>query len=237
MRRTVLSTLLTSALLCATAGGLAAQQMVGRVINSTGKTVLAGARVTVLAQGRSTVTDRDGYFGFKNLPAGKVSVRVEKAGYVSMVEDVDIQSDAVTLVRFEVPAVAAFLDQLTVVGHKRADDASSADVVQGGSQGQDRTAADLLAYRVPGLVVMRNSSGQGLRVLIRGVSSLALSNDPAVYVDGVRVHALDQLDNIPANDVERIHVLRGAASTTLYPDGANGVILIETRKGPDHVGS
>lgn len=234
MRRILPQTLLLAcALMGAVTGELAAQQVVGRVVNTTDMSVLAGAKVTIVGWKHSTVTDKDGYFGFKNLPTGKLAFRVEKPGFVSMVEDVDVEPQAVTMVRFEVAAVAAFLKQLTVVGHRRSDATSGDAVVKGGDQHvSDRTAVDLLAYRVPGLVVTRNSAGQGIRVLIRGVSSLSLNNDPAVYVDGVRTHSLDQLEDISAADVERIRVLRGAASATLYPDGANGVILIQTRQGP-----
>ena len=241
MRHVVLSTLLAGTLLAVTAGGLAAQQVVGRVINTTDMTALAGAKVTVLGSKHSTVTDRDGFFTLKDLPMGKVSIRVEKSGYVGMVEEVDVEPGAVTLLRFEVPAVGAFLDELTAVVHrKRAGDDPGEAVVQGGSHdNRYQTALDLLAYRVPGVVVTPDggASGHGFRVLIRGVSSLSLSNDPAVYVDGVLTHSVDELRDIPANDVERIRVLRGAASSTLYPDGANGVILIETRSGPSGKGN
>jgi hypothetical protein len=241
MRRIVLSTLLTGALLGVTADGLGAQQIVGRVLNSTNKTELAGARVTVIGWNRSTVTDGDGFFTFKNLPTGKLSIRVEKAGYVGVVEDVDIQSDAVTLVRFDVPAVGAFLDELTAVVHRRATPGSPGEtVVQGGSHdSRYRTALDLLAYRIPGVTVTEGggASGHGIRVLIRGISSLSLDNEPAVYVDGVRTHSLDQLEDISANDVQRIRVIRDATTSTLYPDGANGVILIETRAGPARNGN
>lgn len=241
MRRIVSSTLLTGALLGVAAGGLVAQQVVGRVIDTTSGTALVGAKVTILGSNRSAVTDHEGFFTLKGLPTGKLSIRVEKAGYVGMVEEVDVEPDAVTLLRFEVPAVGAFLNELTAVVHRRAagEDPGEA-VVQGGSHdNRYRTALDLLAYRIPGVVVTPDGGapGHGFRVLIRGVSSLSLDNEPAVYVDGVRTHSVDELRDIPATDVERIRVLRDAAASTLYPDGANGVILIETRGGPSGNGN
>lgn len=243
MRLTVLSTLLlTSAVMGLGAGGLAAQELVGVVVDDATAAPLVHAKITVVGQKRSTVTDRDGYFTFKGLPTGNVSIRVDKTGYVSLVEEVGVDPNGVSLVRFQVPAVSAFLDRFLVVGHRRTHALQNQPgvVIQGGEHhGQAWSVVDLLEYRVPGLVVTRDGgdAGQGLQVLIRGVSSLARHNGPAVYVNGVRTHDLSQLQDIPASDVQKIRVLRGATSTTLYPDGANGVILIDTRGGPGGIGT
>ena len=108
------------------------------------------------------------------------------------------------------------------------------------------TAADLLAQRVPGLIVDRTSGavGGGARVLIRGVSSMSGSNAPAIYLDGIRIddrsaplrgsrepQALHALELIPASEVKQIRVLRGPAAAASYGAASNGVILIETRRG------
>jgi outer membrane cobalamin receptor len=95
-----------------------------------------------------------------------------------------------------------------------------------------------LIRRVPGLSARRTSGslGDGLRVSLRGSNSISLSDQPAVYLDGVRIDEggtvdMRVLDQIPAADVQRIRVLRGPAATTLYPLSAAGVILVETRRG------
>ncbi len=62
-----------------------------------------------------------------------------------------------------------------------------------------------------------------------------LNNDPVIYVDGVRVSdrlgdaQVHVLELIPAEDVERIRILRGPAAAAAYADAANGIILVETR--------
>jgi TonB-dependent Receptor Plug Domain len=71
----------------------------------------------------------------------------------------------------------------------------------------------------------------GAKVTAVGRKGSVATTDPSVYVDGIRMQSVDQLQDIPANDVERIRVLRGASASMRYPEGANGVILIETRQG------
>ncbi len=236
--------LLAAALLGVASGGLAAQQtqgdLVGVVVEDAHMTALPGVRVTILDKNRSAVTDDDGSFTFEGLTSGTVSVQIEKPGFVKMVEDIQVDPGELTLVRFEVPALTAILDELTVAARRRAAVTNLAESVVDGDDDQThaQTAVDLLASRIPGVLVTRgdNTMGHSLTVLIRGVSSVSLSNAPAVYVDGTRMEFLDQLLDIPASDVARIRVLRGASSESRYPDSANGVIIIETRRGPGGTG-
>jgi TonB-dependent starch-binding outer membrane protein SusC len=92
------------------------------------------------------------------------------------------------------------------------------------------------------------TTGSGGRILMRGISSLSLSNDPVIYVDGVRVGTSQQtygqesrgpqgkaaylLDFVDPRDIDRIEVLRGPATAVRFGlDAASGVILIYTKRG------
>lgn len=106
--------------------------------------------------------------------------------------------------------------------------------------------ANLLQARTPGLVI-RNSSGTAgtySDIRIRGISSMTLSNEPLVYVDGIRVSGGRQqiygvgnqggsrLNDIKVEDIEKIDVVKGPAAATLYgSDAAAGVINIITKRG------
>ena len=106
---------------------------------------------------------------------------------------------------------------------------------------------DVLATRVPGLMIMptQGNVGTGAIVRIRGVSSLFLPNDPLVYVDGVRVdnnpragplirggYNVSRLADIDPEDIETIEVIKGPAAATLYgTEASRGVIQILTRRG------
>jgi TonB-dependent SusC/RagA subfamily outer membrane receptor len=91
---------------------------------------------------------------------------------------------------------------------------------------------ELITARAPGVQVIRGQSG-GFALRIRGLSSPSGITDPLIVVDGVVSSApgAHGLDGINPRDVERIEVLKDAASTAFYGmRGGNGVILITTRQ-------
>lgn len=113
--------------------------------------------------------------------------------------------------------------------------------------GTARTLPELLATRVPGLLVERSSGavGAGSRIRLRGASGMYFSNQPLVVVDGVRYIGDEQsitidvggtapsrLDDFDPEDVESIRVLNGPAAAAQYgAAGKNGVIEVRTRRG------
>jgi TonB-linked SusC/RagA family outer membrane protein len=108
------------------------------------------------------------------------------------------------------------------------------------------TVGDLLVQRVPGVNVLgQGMVGTAASVRIRGLSSLALSNEPMIVVDGVRVMAdpltpgagvggtqTSLLNSFTPEDIETLEIIKGPAASTIYgTNAANGVILISTKKG------
>lgn len=81
--------------------------------------------------------------------------------------------------------------------------------------------------RVPGVEIQGGNS-----ILIRGASSLTLSNEPLFVVDGVTVgNGYNSVSSINPNDVDRISVLKGPSAGIYGAQGANGVIVIKTKSG------
>jgi TonB-dependent starch-binding outer membrane protein SusC len=93
---------------------------------------------------------------------------------------------------------------------------------------------ELFEGRVSGVQVIRQSNGH-IALRIRGITSITGSNEPLIVIDGMPVqghYAGAALMGINPRDVERIDVLKDAASTSFYGmRGANGVIVITTRRG------
>ena len=92
---------------------------------------------------------------------------------------------------------------------------------------------EMIAARVPGVDVRANRDGS-YTIAVRGAHSVNSGVDPLVVIDGVPVRDVGVLGSINPRDVRRIDVLRDAASTSIYGTrGANGVILIRTKRGDD----
>ncbi|OLE70200.1 MAG: hypothetical protein AUG74_07880, partial [Bacteroidetes bacterium 13_1_20CM_4_60_6] len=110
-----------------------------------------------------------------------------------------------------------------------------------------RTLSELLAGRVPGVVILPGSGtiGTASRILIRGASSFRSSDAPQIYVDGIRVddepatltvevggQSTSRVDDLNVDDIATIAILPGPAAAALYgSDAANGVLLVATKRG------
>ena len=104
--------------------------------------------------------------------------------------------------------------------------------VDNARQGTVTSMADLLEGRVPGLEVRRLSGGR-ISVRIRGERSLNSSGEPLFVVDGIPMSDAGMLPDLDPRDVQSISVLKDAGSLAAYGSrGANGVILIGTKKKP-----
>lgn len=208
--------------------------LVGTVLDEQTGEPLEGATVVIQEARSGAITNADGTFSLDGVPEGSVTVRIAMEGYSTLVETLEVLPGEITLIRFQLLPLWAVLEGLVVTG----------DPSRGDAEGELRgelpgTATDLLVQRVPGLSVTRSDGevGAGARISLRGVSSVSLSNDPAIYLDGVRIDeggtagAIRTLDQIPASSVLRIRVLRGPTAAMRYPLAASGVILVETRSG------
>lgn len=118
------------------------------------------------------------------------------------------------------------LEKDRIVGSVATVDADEADVVQ------PRTLADMLRGRVAGVQV-NELPGGGISVRIRGTRSFHGGNEPLYVIDDMVIQITDgALYGINPLDIESISVLKDASATAAYGSrGANGVILIKTKRG------
>ncbi|MES2524636.1 MAG: SusC/RagA family TonB-linked outer membrane protein, partial [Gemmatimonadota bacterium] len=117
------------------------------------------------------------------------------------------------------------------------------DAVKTIENSQVSSMGDLLVGKVAGVQILPGSGvNSASRIRIRGTSSISLSNDPIVFVDGIRINSstatvgsgaqTSRLNDINPEDIETIDVIRGpAASATYGTDAATGVIVITTKRG------
>ena len=215
--------------------GTALAQTSGRTI--TGKVLdennqpMPGVTIIVDGTTNGTMTGTDGIFTLGGVPSG-ATVIVSCIGYTDQVLPEGKSNYVVSLVpdseTLEETVVVAFGQQkkLSVTG--AISTVASADLRKTTSTRLDNA----LAGRVTGLTSMQSGGGQpgvdGATMYLRGAATTN-GKSPLILVDGVE---RDNIRTIDMNEVESISVLKDASATALYGvQGANGVILIQTRKG------
>ena len=215
--------------------GTALAQTSGRTI--TGKVLdennqpMPGVTIIVDGTTNGTMTGSDGTFTLGGVPSG-ATVIVSCIGYTNQVLPEGKSNYVVSLVpdseMLEESLVVAFGQQkkLSVTG--AISTVASADLRKTTSTRLDNA----LAGRVTGLTSMQSGGGQpgvdGATMYLRGAATTN-GKSPLILVDGVE---RDNIRTIDMNEVESISVLKDASATALYGvQGANGVILIQTRKG------
>lgn len=206
------------------------QTFKGTVVDAATNEPLPGATIMPIGGGQGTSTDLEGHFTL-TVPTRVHSATVSYVGYNA--QNVTLhQNMTIKLVE-----TASNLDEVMVVAYgtaKKSAYTGSASVVKA-DQIEDAlvsTATDALNGKIAGVQIL-NSNGQpgtDPTVRIRGVGSLSASNTPLYVVDGVPYDG--NISNINTMDIESMTVLKDAAAAALYgARGANGVILITTKKG------
>lgn len=212
----------------------------GKVTDATENKPLAGVSVQVKGTTKTTSTDNEGNYRIEVLPGETVLV-FTYAGAAP--QERSIGSDNVVSLSFSLTGAA--LGEVIVIGYgtqRKSDLTGSIGVVKA-SQLQERSVPSLnqsLAGRIAGVWVNSNSGRPGgqTTVRIRGFSSINTTNNPLYVVDGVILPVGSQqqnsnaVDYINGSDIASVEVLKDASSTAIYgARGANGVILISTRRG------
>lgn len=203
----------------------------GTVLDNSGQPVI-GASVVVVGQSKlGTVTDIDGKFSIA-VPATSKKIEVSYIGMVSQV----IEAKAGAPMKIIMKDNLKDLDEVVVIGYgvvKKRDLTGSMTSIKSEDIVATPTtnALESLQGKVAGLDMTKSSgqTGSGLSFSIRGNRSLNASNTPLIIVDGIPYGT--DIDINP-NIIESMEILKDASSTAIYGSrGANGVILITTKKG------
>jgi TonB-linked SusC/RagA family outer membrane protein len=231
----------------------------GEVMDSTAQMPLAGAEVFIVPVGAAPVqrgvrTGANGRFTMTGVPAGTVTLRVRLVGYVPKDRTVTVSEGGTATADFALMPRSTQLDQVVVTGTGGVTQRRAVGNVIESIKAEDvlltapaRSVEQLIGSRTPGLIVLPPTGqvGTGAQLRVRGVSSLSLSNDPILYIDGVRMDAnaargpaqrggagASRLNDINPEDIESIEVIKGPAASTLYgTEASNGVIQIITKRG------
>ena len=249
------ATAVLSAALVGLTASLPAQQTTaavsGVVLANQSLRPLPGAQVSVVGSRLGALSDANGRFRVSGIEGDSVTLDIRLIGFqpskvVARVGDIGV--------RVLLSEVAVSLDQVVVTGTAGVTEQRAMGNLLEKVQTEDvvRTAPvvtpqQLLEGRVAGLVVLPGSGniGTGSTMHVRGVASLSLTNQPLIYVDGVRVDntasggpslrdgaQVARINDINPEDIESIEVIKGPAAATLYgTEASSGVVQIITKRG------
>lgn len=222
----------------------------GAVVDENGEPLI-GVNVIIEGTGKGTVTNVDGNFSL-TVAKGDV-LKISYIGYVTKMLPVNERSSY----RVVLNSDAKELDEVvvTALGIKREAKSLTYNVQELKPAGINKVKSanfiNALAGKVAGVTINQSSTGVGgsSRVVMRGTKSLFGENNALYVLDGIPLQGLrakqsdnfyesadvadgDGISNINPDDIESMSVLTGASAAALYGSrGANGVILITTKKG------
>ncbi len=231
----------------------------GIVSSSTSGLPLANAQISIVGTTNGAITNASGAFTITAVNAGNQVVRARLIGYQPTERAVVVTAGGTSTVNFSLTVSAVSLDEMVVTG--TAGSARKREV--GNSIGQIKiadvpevpsTLSSMLSGRLAGVTVGGGvgNAGSGSAIRLRGTTSVSLTNQPLVFIDGVRTRSDEYprngiftgttqrgansnsspLNDINPDDIDRIEVVKGAAAATLYgTDAAAGVIQIFTKRG------
>jgi TonB-linked SusC/RagA family outer membrane protein len=217
---------------------LAAEQqktkvITGKVTDDSGQS-LPGATVIIKGTTIGIITDIDGKFTL-NIPNDAKTLVIS---FVGMVQQ-EIAVGAKISFNVVLAQETIGIDEVVAVGYgtvRKKDLTGSVSSVSSKKlmERSSFSAAQALQGKAAGVVVQQTNSAPGAdaKVMIRGNRSLKATNDPLYVVDGVPL--VVGLSEISQSDIETIDILKDASATAIYGSrGANGVILITTKKGKE----
>lgn len=204
------------------------RNVTGQVLDENGEPMIG---VSVLVKGTTVgaITDFDGNFKL-NAPTGATELQLTYMGYKA--QTVKITSGQM-VVRMEPDN--QLLDEVVVIGYgtiKKRDLTGAVSSVKSDLITLTPAANPMQALqgRVAGLDITKSSgqAGSGVSMQLRGYRSITASGNPLFIIDGMP----GDYSTLNPNDIESIEVLKDASSTAVYgSSGANGVVLITTKKG------
>jgi TonB-linked SusC/RagA family outer membrane protein len=229
-------------------------RVAGTVTDAEGRAALPSATVTVVGTNRRATTDADGRFTISGVAAGAHRVRVTRLGFLPVESTVTVVADQEAVADFAMRASAFSLETQVVVGYgtqRRADLTGSVASVTPDASQITQSVEQMIQGKVAGVQVTQASSepGGGISIRIRGGSSINGNNEPLYVIDGFPVEndlqasspgdggrdhtvPFNPLNALNPSDIESIDILKDAAATSIYgARGANGVVIITTRRG------
>ena len=223
----------------------------GRVVEKESGQPIVAAQVTILGTSLGSVTNNDGQFTINGVTAGQVTLRASRIGYQPQSQVITVTDNGDIAANFTLDRAAARLEEVvtTATGEQSVRQFGNvvASVNADSITGKQITPSvtEVLQARTAGVQVIQGTgqTGTSSSIRIRGTSSLSLTNEPLVIVDGIRFDnsaeqsnftsaRVNRLSTFNPDEIESIDVIKGPSAAALYGTAAaNGVIIIKTKQG------
>ena len=203
----------------------------GQVTDLSTNETLPGVNILVKGTTIGTITDVEGNYRL-TAPDDAQTLVFSSVGYTG--EEIEIGTQ--TVINLEMAPDIQSLSEVVVVGYgtQKKSDLTGA-IAQVSSEDFEEQplfrTEDALQGRAAGVQVQKNTGAPGgdIKIRIRGTNSITGNNDPLIVIDGI---IGGDLASINTNDIASMDVLKDASATAIYGSrGANGVILITTKRG------
>jgi len=223
--------------------------IVGTVRDAATNTPLLNARVALVGTRFSVETRADGQYTIADVPPATYRVRARLVGYVPAEASVTVQDGQQAVVDIALQQSAIELNPVVAIGYATVEKHDLTGAVSSLSANEFKAGAAPivtlttgLQAKAAGVQVTSNSGmpGAGLRVRVRGTGSISANSEPLYVIDGIPAEQgtsssdpkANPLMSIDVDGIESIDVLKDASATAIYgARGANGVVLITTRRG------
>ncbi|HEV8264721.1 MAG TPA: TonB-dependent receptor [Gemmatimonadales bacterium] len=221
----------------------------GTVRDAATGTPLPGARVALVGTRLSAETQADGRYTMADVPPATYRIRARLVGYVPADASVAVQDGQQAVADFTLQRSAIELNPVVAVGYATVEKKDLTGAVASVTAAEFKTQAaptvtlsSGLQAKAAGVQVTSNSGmpGAGLRVRVRGTGSISANSEPLYVIDGIPAEQgtsssdpkANPLMSVDPGEIESIDVLKDASATAIYgARGANGVVLITTRRG------
>lgn len=210
--------------------------IVGHVIEKGSEAGLPYATVLLVETGEGTVTDAGGYFRFKKLPAGEYTLKVQIMGYTTQVKKVTVSKDFVVDMHFVMEEESIMTDEVVVSANRNETSRKVAPVVVNVMSNKlfeivnSTDLAKSLNYQ-SGLRVENNCQNCGFQQVringLEGPYTQILVDSRPIFSALTGVYGLEQ---IPANMIERVEIMRGGGSALFGSSAIAGTINIITKE-------
>ena len=193
------------------------------------------ATVLIVGSGQGTVSNEEGQFEFKNLPAGKYTLRVSAVGYKTQEKAIEVNKDFTAVVHFQMEEESFMTDEVVVSANRNEVSRKAAPVVVNVMSAKlfemvnSTDLAKTLNYQ-SGLRVENNCQNCGFpQVRINGLegpySQILINSRPVISA----LSGVYGLEQIPVNMIERVEVVRGGGSALFGANAVGGTINIITK--------